>query len=343
MTRYLFRVEKANVGSSKNISIGGSFRGLRKCSPHFRMPAEASCFSGLEKSPDALWAFDKSSMPDEAMWADRLRKDFDPEIAFEIREYPIGERLVVAVTVDANPNRPIICKRDVDVQIATDGRPKQRTILRQGAIYYRQSGQTRPIFYTELQVLLKAREDRRFRSLLRNMKFMQRIGPERVGVVDVARAAAPDDTTSLYVSNETARSLNLIQEGRFVERKEQGSPAYFVAANVQLRQVIVNQLEDDDRNLPTEAANQIRPIVHGLFGTEISFTAHHLTRLARHLGLRRGMETDARYCIYDNKFKRFFYTRAGVQHLINALKADPNGCLPSFAAKKFLDTYIRSN
>jgi hypothetical protein len=170
---------------------------------------------------------------------------------------------------------------------------------------------------------------------------MQKIGPERVGIVDASKAAAPGEAAKLYVSREVAKSLNFIDRGRFVETDEYGSPAYFVVGTVQLNEVIERPLDDADKNLPNEAADHIRPVVENIFGHGTPFTGSHLAKLSRHLGIRDGEATDQRYCIYDKKIKRVFYLRDGIDYIIQRLMSDPRGCFSSFAARAALEAYER--
>ena len=68
-------------------------------------------------------------------------------------------------------------------------------------------------------------------------------------------------------------------------------------------------------------------------------TGHHLAKLARHLGVRNGTETDRRYCVYDQKVKRAFYLRAGIEHILERLRAEPDDCLPAFASRATVQAY----
>ena len=214
---------------------------------------------GVAEKPRRLEGIDAATIPDEATWTDRLRQDFDPEIPFEIGEYRAAGRLIIVIRVDRHVQRPVICKRDVTVRIERLGRQTDKSAIQQGAIYYRQSGQTRPIAFSEMQVLLQERDDRRLQAFLENVQIMQKIGAEKVGIVDASKTGAPGEATKLYVSRETAKCLNFIDRGRFVESDEDGSPAYIVAGTVQLNEVIERPLDDADRNLPNEAAEQLSP------------------------------------------------------------------------------------
>lgn len=294
---------------------------------------------GVAEKPNRIEGVNLATIPDAATWTDRLRKDFDPEIPFEIHEYQAADKVIVAVAVERHVGRPVICKRDATIKVEKHGKSTDETIIQQGSIYYRQSGQIRPITFVELQNLLQERDERRLQAFLENVQIMQKIGPEHVGIVDASKTAAPGETTKLYVSREVAKSLNFIDKGRFVEVDEDGSPAFIVAGTVQLNEVIVTPMEDADKILPEEAAGQIKPVIKEIFGEKSIFTAQHLAKLARYLGVRDGEETDQRYCYYDKKLKRAYYLQAGIYHIIEEFRKNPENCLRSFASKATIETY----
>jgi predicted HTH transcriptional regulator len=97
---------------------------------------------------------------DEARWADRLRDDFDPEIAIATKVYSLGSLNVFGVAVEPLPHRPIVCKRSRSKQVpGKDGKARDIEVIREGAIYYRYSAQTRFIGYPELMHLMAERRN----------------------------------------------------------------------------------------------------------------------------------------------------------------------------------------
>ena len=231
-----------------------------------------SLIFGVAEKPRRIVGLDVATIPDEAVWADRLRRDFDPEIPVAIREYRVAGRFIVAIGVDRHVQRPVICRRNSTTRVQQRRRLRDEVLIQQGTVYYRHSGQTRPIAFVELQALLQERDERRLHAFLQNVQIMQTIGADRVGIIDASKPAVPGEETKLYVSREVAKSLNFIDRGQFVESDEEGSPAYIVAGTVQLNEVIERPLDDADRNLPNEAALQIKSVVDELFGGGTPFT-----------------------------------------------------------------------
>ena len=287
---------------------------------------------GVTDAPRSIVGIE-DAFPDEANWANSLRTAFAPEIDFTVREYVVAGRTIVAVGVDKGSDLPVVCLRDSSVDRVVNGRAKSEALLQQGAIYYRQAGQTRPIHHLELRTMLERRDADRLASFMQNLKIISEVGPDKIGILDMWKGAGEGDTTRLYLSRETARHLNLIERGRFVESEEEGDPAYMVIGSVQLNQALAGPLDPEDQNLPSEAADKLRSVVDDVFWVGIPFTGQHLAKLAKHVGLRGDGPADPRYCIVDEKVHRVYYTRLGIEKLGEALRAAPVETLASFASK----------
>lgn len=293
---------------------------------------------GVTDAPRSIVGID-ADFPDEANWANSLRTAFAPEIDFAVREYAVGGRTLVAIGVDRGRDLPVVCLRDSSVERIVNGRPKSEALLQQGAIYYRQAGQTRPIHHLELRSMLERRDADRLAAFMQNLRIISEVGPDKIGILDMSKGAADGDTTRLYLSRETARHLNFIERGRFVESEDEGDPAYMVIGSVQLNQALAGPLDPEDQNLPGEAADKLRLVVEDVFWAGIPFTGQHLAKLAKHVGLRGDGPVDPRYCIVDAKVNRVYYTRAGLERLEAALRAAPADALASFASKPTISQF----
>lgn len=294
---------------------------------------------GVTDAPRNIVGIDAAMFPEEAVWADRLRSYFSPEIAFEIKAYEVQNLQVVAIAVPKGVRLPIICSRDASVRVERDGRQHDEPVLRQGSIYYRQSASTRPIQYVELQAILEERDAQRLQAFLQSIEIINRIGPEKVGIVDATKAVQPGNGSSLYVSKQVAKTLNFIDRGRFVETDEEGSPAYIVAGTVQLNEIVERIVEDADKNLPQEAADSLAAVTREVWGDLVQFGRSHLAKLATALGMRNGPAGDGRHCVYDTKVKRWYYTRDGLVALENAIRQDPLGTLRNCGPKAAIEAF----
>jgi hypothetical protein len=266
---------------------------------------------------------------DESQWANRLREDFDPEIVVGTKVYTVGAAQLLVVGVDPSPNRPVICRKSRSKPVTDkDGKVKDVEVLREGSIYFRYAGQTRAIGYTELTALLADRERRRIQAVMQTLKVMERVGLENTGVVNIN-----EQTSNLYVSRETAKGLTLIDQGKFVEKD--GAPAYVVLGKVNLNRVVHAPLDEADKNLPTEAANQLRPLVEEVYGLGSTIWAPQVSSILKHLKI----DGDNIHCVKEKKFDRKYVTRAGIKAVGNFIREKPLDALRIFGSKAAIQKY----
>lgn len=270
-----------------------------------------------------------SEIPDEAQWADRLRDDFDPEISIATKIYAVGALHVYVVGTGPVTYRPVVCKRSRSKRVAgRDGKPRDIEVIREGAIYYRYSAQTRFIGYPELMALIAEREARRVKSFMDTLNIIQKVGVDKAGILKMS-----EDTSTIVMTPETAKGLSLIDKGRLVE--EPGAPAYVVMGNVNVKNVIHAPLDEADKNLPTEAAARIRPLVHRIYDRQTKITAAQVSMVLKHLGL----SDDNIHVVKEPKFHRKFITRAGIKAVEEFIERDPRGALRSFGSRAALARY----
>jgi hypothetical protein len=144
-----------------------------------------------------------SQVIDEAKWADRLREDFAPEVVFATRTYEIAGKILLAIGTDSSPHKPIIARTNRSKKSADkDGTPVVTEAIKDGTIYYRYGGQTRPIGYSELSEMLADRERNRIKSMMENLKVVEKIGIQNVGIVEARHGLAP-----LPLERNRARSV----------------------------------------------------------------------------------------------------------------------------------------
>lgn len=268
-----------------------------------------------------------AALPDEADWSNRLKDDFDPEISFAIKSYQIGAATLYAVGINPATIKPVICKTNRSKTKVSGKGTRDVEVLREGTIYYRYAGQTRPINYSDLHNMLVARESQYLRAMMETLQVVQKVGLENAGIVDLS---AP--RSNVYLSAETAKGLHFIDKGNLVEEK--GAPAYVVMGNVDLRQVQHTALPEADKNFPTEAAKMLSGIVKDVYGLP-RISAQQVTQLLRHLGL----DGDGEHCILEKKMNRKYVTRMGLAALEAFIKEKPAEAIQAFGSKKARDAY----
>jgi hypothetical protein len=264
-----------------------------------------------------------TGMADEADWANRLRDDFEPEIPIAIREYPLETLTLYAVSVEPSPNKPVICKKGRSKQITDKkGVKKDVPVIHEGAIYHRYTGQSRTISFTDLQTMLGEREAQYLRKMMETLQVIQKVGLENAGIVDMSA-----QKSRIYMSKETAKGLTLIDKGQLVQ--EHGSPAYVVMGNIDLEQVVHAPLDEADKNLPSEAAKLLLPLVQKTYGGLTGISPSQVTQLLKHLGI----DGDNQHCVLERKFRRKFVTRAGIDAIASFIRKEPTKALKAFGSR----------
>jgi len=262
-------------------------------------------------------------MADEADWVNRLRDDFEPEIPIAIREYQLGALTLYAVGVEPSPNKPVICKKSRSKQITDKkGVKKDVPVIHEGAIYHRYTGQTRTISFTDLQTMLADRDAQYLRKMMETLQVIQKVGLENAGIVDMSA-----QKSRIYMSKETAKGLTLIDKGQLVQ--EQGSPAYVVMGNVDLEQVVHAPLDEADKNLPSEVAKMLLPLVKRTYSGLTGISPSQVTQLLKH----QGIDGDNYHCVLERKFRRKFVTRAGIDAITNFIQKEPTEALRAFGSR----------
>ncbi|MEY9886081.1 helix-turn-helix domain-containing protein [Bradyrhizobium sp. USDA 329] len=268
--------------------------------------------------------------PDEADWANRLREDFDPEIPFAVRAYRIGAVTLQVVGVGSAAHKPILCKKTRSKTVQGPKGQKDVEVLREGAIYYRYSGQTRLINYSDLSNMLAERESLYLRKMMETLQVVQKVGLENAGVVDMS---VPQ--SSVYMSAETAKGLAIIDKATIVQEK--GAPAYVMMGNITTKEIVHAPFEDADKNIPMEAAAILSPTVSEVYqGDPAKIHPAQVTKLLQHLGI----DKDNRHCLYEKKLKRKYVTREGLKALEHFIRTQPQDALKAFGSKEAIARFV---
>jgi hypothetical protein len=268
-------------------------------------------------------------MTDEANWANRLRDDFEPELPFAIREYVVGEFKLYAVGVDPCLHKPVICKRTRS-KVVEDKKAGKKDVgvIQEGAIYYRYAGQTRAIGFAELHNMLVERETQYLQKMMETLQVIQKVGLENAGIVDMSVPKS-----RIFMSKETAKGLSFINKGQIVQ--EAGAPAYVVMGNVDLQQVVHAPLEEEDKNIPTEAAKMLTAVVKEVYGIS-RIHPPQVTLILRHLKI----DGDNVHCVVEKKMGRKYITRAGIKAVEDFIRQHPGDAINVFGSRSARNAYL---
>lgn len=190
-------------------------------------------FFGVKDRPRLLIGVDDGEIPDENTISNFLKEYFQPEIPFQTTTLEIYGKKVYAIIVSSALKKPVLCRKSKSIK-QDNGNP-DKPVLREGAIYYRYSASSDEIKYSELRSLLDYEQQAYFKSMIDNITLLNDVGHDRAAVIDVANLSGKDYTAPVYLTNETAKGLNWIEGGRFVENPEDGSDAYYVVRSVEIK------------------------------------------------------------------------------------------------------------
>lgn len=193
-------------------------------------------FFGIEDHTQKLVGV-TGTLPDELVFAQFLKEYFEPEIQITLETKKQFGKDVFYVLVKPSLRKPIICKKRKTKQSQGSGKT-DKEILREGAIYYRYSSSTVEIKYPEFSKILEERVQNQFNSIIKNMTLVNKIGYDRVGMVDVANLSENSKNTSIYMSKEAAENIDWIKEGSFSENSDAADKAYYVTREIEIKSSI---------------------------------------------------------------------------------------------------------
>lgn len=289
---------------------------------------------GVSDAPRVIVGVNRDNLVDVADITNRLLEYFDPEISFETKDYLFKDLSLYVIATPSSSKRPVICKRGKNIQFERRGRSETKELLAEGAIYYRYSAKSDRIKFSELQAIIEDREHKKIQNIIETLKLAEKVGFDRLGFLDAKDYGREGKTTDLFVTKETAKSMNFIDEGHFVEKAQDGAPAYYVMGKVNLKQVVVAALPDEDKNLLSEVADIIRPDIHNFYGANTAISAQQIGKILEEFDL-----TDMPYFQEDAKISRKYVTRQGIEAIHDAMRQEPLRFLRSFSSKPNIAAY----
>lgn len=170
---------------------------------------------GVKDSPRELIGLDNKRLNEfENLkieeFTQKLNEYFSPEInwltcTFEFREKHFG-----VIYVHALKNKPCICKKNND---SSD----KRLSLKEGEIYYRYSGRSERIRYTELSAIIEETRKNEAHQWFDLIKKAARIGVENSVLLDLSTGKLSNNGTPIVIDEKIVKQIAFIHHGRFVE------------------------------------------------------------------------------------------------------------------------------
>jgi Putative DNA-binding domain len=283
---------------------------------------------GVNDKPRSVVGIE-SEFTDEADLSNQIRNHFEPFIKFELLSEQISQKNVCAIRVFPALQKPVICKKLVTARRRKGNKEVDEVVLEDAAIYFRYSAKTNKIAHSELQKILTDRISSELTKISQTFEIIKKIGPQNVGIVDVGISISDQNVSALYVSAEAAKNLNFIKKGNLVADRSEGSPAFHIVGNVELRTGIEIPIPDSDRVLPTEAVSKLAKLFKNsfpeVFVANKKLNAGQLKKLACFYKLRGQENTgdhNTKYCFHDSKTGRFFYRKAFLDFIAKKVEAE---------------------
>ncbi|EAL9251072.1 ATP-binding protein, partial [Campylobacter coli] len=160
-----------------------------------------------------------------------LNESFAPEIFFNIEIFYVNGKAFGIIEVKESANKPLVC-------IKNNG--KKQEIL-EGEIYYRYSGRSEKIRYSELKNILDKNLEIERQKWREHIENIARIGPKNVKMLDLLRGEIDDGNgKKIVVDRELLKELHLVTEGKFVEKD--GAPTLMLVGTIQNGEIVVPNL-----------------------------------------------------------------------------------------------------
>jgi hypothetical protein len=135
----------------------------------------------------------------------KVKAIFDPTPRFKMLTISVGGKSVGIIYVEPHPSRPVIATK-------TEGE------IREGDIYFRYSGQTARIKYSDFRAMLDERDASARARMLPMIERLLTLGPSKAMVADLNAGTLVDGKNAIHIDEALVDRLTFIKEGQFSER-----------------------------------------------------------------------------------------------------------------------------
>lgn len=277
---------------------------------------------------------DVDQIPDDAVVDNIIAQHLTPAPDITMEEFNIGDFCVLVLIVHKKASPPVLAIRDC--QIMEGG--KNKPVLSQGVLYYRRCGQSLPATGEEFRSIMDRRDESTQNSILGLLSRAQEIGFERVAIADAHTFASEGDSTTLYVPEDAAKALNIIDRGRLVQTR--GAPAYEIKGSVRL----TTHPRRDPRKplLPASTVRVLRSDIERTFWKDIPWAPIHLKKAASHLGYWNDPKGDGRHTMCDELTGRVMYFEQGRIGIRNFFQNEPDTFIDVVGSQRTKIQYFSS-
>ena len=161
---------------------------------------------------------------DPSKITDLLSGSFDPEIIWDRTIITTSQNKKIGILyAHEAKEKPVICKRNTSV-------------IKEGEIYYRYSGQTRKIRYSELFSMIKKEQVKLVNILFDKVKKIISLGVENTAILDTNKLGIHGDVSKVLIDETVLSQVELIKEGTITETND--TPTLRIIGDVEPATVI---------------------------------------------------------------------------------------------------------
>lgn len=165
-----------------------------------------------------------------------LNTHYSPMIEWDVYEYDIDGNKFGVIKIYESINKPVICKSNTPKDVA-----------RESDIFYRYSGRSERIKYSELRAILDENRDIEQKKWVEHIQNIARIGPQNIAIVDTLKSEINGgNNQKLIIDNKLLKDIKLVQEGKFVEKD--GAPTLKLIGSISpIEKIEVEVIKNEDK------------------------------------------------------------------------------------------------
>lgn len=196
---------------------------------------------------------------DEKDLSNFLNEHFSPELKFETYQFTIDNKKFGVIEIEKSNDKPVIC-------IKTGGKKQE---IQESEIYYRYSGRSEKIKYSELKYILDNNLEEERQKWREHIEKIATVGAKNIKMLDLLRGEIEvENGRKIVVDKDLLKNIKLVDEGRFVEKD--GAPALKIIGSIENGELITPKLNlSEDFYTAKELLNKLGLNVHYSFITGI--------------------------------------------------------------------------
>lgn len=166
----------------------------------FGIPDRPHLIKGL---PSA--SFSSFENLDPQVMSNHFNEHFSPEIKWHAQIHIFKGKKFGVLYIEESSDKPVVCRKD------------SKGILKEGDIYYRYSGRSERIKYSELKNILESKRLKEQELWMNHLQKMATIGIQDVGVFNLKNGMISGHNGAFYIDESLLSQLSFIKEGEFSE------------------------------------------------------------------------------------------------------------------------------